>query len=174
MCRANLSISRQSLRAFVLFFQKGDSISFFFFSFFFFVFLGKTQLALICIFRALSPKKHKTKNANLFGWKAWKRKIWRRRKKEPKVAEEQSGAKAPTPFEFCSNLLPFEPKISHLSNLYTIPPLSIVYYLLCCYCNGIEWHWCPRWLLFSKCSIYRHNGAVLMIPLQTRPCAHIL
>lgn len=113
-------------------FSKGDSISLFW------VFLGKTQLALICIFRALSlsektREQNKNKTQTSLDEKPEREKYVDDEKRKPKVAEEQSGAKTPTLFEFCSNLLPFEPKISHLSNLYTIPPLSIVYYLLCCF-----------------------------------------
>lgn len=70
---------------------------------------------------------------------------------ELKAVEEQSRAKTPTLNSTLRRRTnqhlkgkviskPFEPKTSHLSNLYTIPPLSIVYYLLYCYRNGIEWH----------------------------------
>lgn len=107
---------------------------------FFFSFCGKTKLSLILYFFG-ALQKDRTSAED----------IPTRKYEEPKAAEEQSRAKTPTlnsTLRWRTNQhlkgkvisKPFEPKTSHLSNLYTIPPLSIVYYLLYCYRNGIEWH----------------------------------
>lgn len=65
-----------------------------------------------------------------------------------------------------------EPKINHLSSLYTIPSLSIVYYLLYCYCNGIEWHWWPKSLLSLNVALTEIESVFMAaIPWQ---CAYTL
>lgn len=155
---------RQSMHALSYFFSKGDRI----------LFLERPSSRWVVIFRALSkhdPLWMTTLEENM--------KKLQRNIKWPKNNQEQR-------HQLCLNHMDtsafngkvisyLEPKISHLSNLYTIPSSSIVYYLLYCYCNGIEWHWCPKWLLPLNVAL-TDIGAVLMTatPLQTRPCAYKL
>lgn len=163
-CWVTLSIWDKVCMLCLIFFPKGDSI----------LFLERPSSRWVVIFRALSkhdPLWMTTLEENM--------KKLQRNIKWPKNNQEQR-------HQLCLNHMDtsafngkvisyLEPKISHLSNLYTIPSSSIVYYLLYCYCNGIEWHWCPKWLLPLNVAL-TDIGAVLMTatPLQTRPCAYKL
>lgn len=133
-------------------------------------FLGKALLDFVS-FIGLIPEKHEplwmiTLNDNR------KKLNWNQKNNQAQLSLNCIHLDGCIHVQWKSYLLPFEPKISHLSNLYTIPPLSIVYYLLCCYRNGIEWHCCPKWLLSLNVAS-TGTRALLMttIPLQTRPCA---